>query len=322
MADLELRAVVSAHRDGNIIVDYQEDDFRDYWDSRCKSLLHECECEIIKRLLPPCDAWFVDIGCGYGRLTPTYLDSKKRIVAVDYSTKHLEMACDTYPQDNMYFVAADAYHLPFRDGVFASGLCIRLFHHIASPEAFLCELSRVFMNEASVVFNYMNKRNLMRVLRYGPSSCERGHREISRVLYATHPKYFARLAKHSGFKTIAQEGTGLIHQIAHRCRVVERLVEAAPCLIPLLAMAEKMGRVTLGRLRLALMQYVLLHKVSDGSGLSCAAPQPQDLMDVLLCPGCRSTELYEDERGIGCTQCGTSYPKQGGIYDFRLATML
>ena len=321
MADLELRAVVSAHRDRNIIIDYQEDDFRGYWDSGCKSLLHQCECEIIKRLLPPSDAWFIDIGCGYGRLTPTYLDSKKRIVAVDYSTKHLEMACNAYPQDNMFFVAADAYHLPFRDRVFTSGLCVRLFHHIASPEAFLGEFSRVFMNEASVVFNYMNKRNLMRVLRYGLGSCEHDHKEISRVLFATHPKFFARLTGNSGFKTICQEGTGLTHQIAHRCRVMERLVDAAPRLIPLLAVAERIGRLTLGRLRLALMQYVLLHKVSDDNKLSSGAPQPQSLIDILLCPGCRSIELCEDENGIECTQCGTSYPKHGRIYDFRCATM-
>ena len=318
MAELNLTKVVTKHGDRTTIISYEEGDFRTFWDSRCKSLLHKRECEIVKKLLPPSEGWFIDLGCGFGRLAPAYLDAKKHIVAVDYSVKHLEIAQETYPEDNVFFIAADACHLPFRDGVFQSGICIRLLHHIASPGALLCELSRIFADEAFLVFNYMNKRNLMRILKYGRDSFEHDHKQIHDVLFATHPKFLKRLTRNCGFRTISQEGTGFTHQITHRCALMERIIDEVPSLIHLLAVAEKIYGLTLGNLRLALMQYSLLKKVSDDE-VSWQSPMPRNIVDILLCPRCHSVEMCEDEDEIKCTNCGKSYPKNAHIYDFRLS---
>jgi len=318
MAELNLTKVMPALDDAGPIISYDESDFRTFWDSRCKWLLHECESRIIRDLLPDSTGWFFDLGCGFGRLAPAYLKAGRPVVAVDYSMTQLEIAQEAYPPDSAFLIAADACRLPFRDGVFQSGLCIRLLHHIAQPQMLFREVSRVCADDACLVFNYMNKRNLMRILRYGRTCFDRDHTPIHDVLFGTHPGFFDELARDHGFRVLRQAGTGLIHQLSRGWGSLERLMDAAAWLAYPAAAAEKAYSLTFGRLRLALMQYALLQK-AHGRDAPRPTSAPRQITDVLACPRCGSGRMYEDEQALQCTQCDRSYPRTGLIYDFRLA---
>jgi uncharacterized protein YbaR (Trm112 family) len=39
---------------------------------------------------------------------------------------------------------------------------------------------------------------------------------------------------------------------------------------------------------------------------------PQELMDILVCPACRS-DLREEDPFLVCTSCGLQYPVRDGI---------
>ena len=296
------------------IADYNEGDFRAYWSGRSKELLHRSECHILDSLLPASSGWFVDIGAGFGRLAPKYATPGRKVVLIDYAANHLEMAAQEFGDSDFAYVAANAYHLPFRDGVFGGGISFRLFHHMAKGEDFLAEVSRVLQTRASILMTYMNRRSLLRVLRYGSASFERSHSELSPQLIGTHPAFFEAMAAASDLKLRGMRGAGFVHQLTHESKALEGLVDRNPLVYGAALAAEKVANASLGPLKLALMQYALLEKV-DGAGE--ASENGAALMDILMCPGCRSSELRQVEEGLMCVACESVYPKQGAVYDFR-----
>ena len=303
--------------DKSNIADYNETDFREYWGGKSKELLHDAECRILAQMLSPSQGWFVDLGAGFGRFVPTYRQAGRKIVLVDYASNHLEMAADAYADLDLHYIAADANHLPFRNGVFSAGICIRLIHHMPSAAPFLAEVSRIFERRARVLISYMNRRSLLRVLRFGLPSFERSHAEISRHLFGTHPTYFEQTAKAEGLKIRRMQGAGLIHQMTHEFKVVEDFVVNNRAAFRAATIAEHASGASLGRLKLALMQYALLEK-EGGTGEASVPTAPNStLLDILMCPSCRSGNLQEEEGGIVCEDCARTYPKKGCVYDFR-----
>lgn len=303
--------------DKSCIADYNEGDFREYWTGRSKELLHNSECRILAELLPPQQGWFVDIGAGFGRLVPRYTAPDRKIVLVDYAMNHLEMAAKEYADLDLHYIAADAYNLPFRNEVFSSGVCIRLFHHIVRATPFLEEVSRVFRRRSHIVMTYMNRRSLLRVFRYGLSSLERTHEEMSPQLFGTHPAYFAQAAAVAGLRVKRTQGTGLVHQITHEIKFIEDFIDRNPTAFGAARIAERVSDKSLGGLRLALMQYALLEKENGDDGLPDPPETNSTLLDILMCPSCHSSSLEAVEEGLVCQDCEKMYPKQGEVYDFR-----
>ena len=140
------------------IIDYSNRDFREYWTSQAKEILHRAETRIFHDMLPDTEGWFIDIGCGFGRFIPEYDNNKRKIILVDWAINHLEMVAERYKDKEMYYVAADGAHLPFKSGVINSGICIRLFHFINNPVRFISEISRILKSRSYFLITYMNKR--------------------------------------------------------------------------------------------------------------------------------------------------------------------
>ena len=71
----------ASHEKGDVnIQDYSKVDYREFWKGFSKSYLDKKEKYIIQKLIPPVSGWFIDLGCGYGRLLPAYLKSNRQIV--------------------------------------------------------------------------------------------------------------------------------------------------------------------------------------------------------------------------------------------------
>ncbi len=300
------------------IVDYSQDDFRDFWRTESKCFLHRSECKILNEMLQPHSDWFIDLGCGHGRLLPAYYQSDRPIVMVDYAMNHLEMVSQNHDQDNLFFIAADAYALPFRDQVFGQGISIRLLHHMDSPSRFINEFSRIFRSNAHFIMTYMNKRNILRMLKYGKDCFRHDHQHISEMLYGTHPALFQDLIQKAGCDISYQRSSGFLHQITKNSHLLEKLVGQSKTIAFLGSSMDQMYNRVFGSIGLGLMQYALMRKRAQNKKSISAQKEYNSIMDILMCPSCSSTALLACDDVIQCLSCHRIYPKVNDIYDFRL----
>jgi SAM-dependent methyltransferase len=88
--------------------------------------------------------WVLDAGCGAGRfLDAAAAGSKGEIVGVDISSA-IDAAKDNLAgHDNVHFVQASIYELPFREGTFDYCYCIGVIQHTPDTRASLHSIARV-----------------------------------------------------------------------------------------------------------------------------------------------------------------------------------
>lgn len=317
--DIKQKTVPVTGQTEELIIDYNEEDFREYWETKAKSILDQYENELTREVHQDTRGWFLDLGCGHGRLTPSYYHEEKQIVLVDYAVNHLEMAAEAMDNwSNIHYIAADAYQLPFKNASFKGGVCVRLFHHINQPESFLSEFTRLFSGQSEVLFSFMNKRNLLRLFRHGFRCFRADHSRISRVLFGSHPKYVKEQFEKQQFEILTNRGSGFLHQITHSSPFMERSIEKSPRLFNLGKRIDHSMNNLLGPAGFAVMQYVLLRRMVSKEDGPRQTADSSDLMSILQCPKCLSDQLYEINTFVKCTQCSTSYPRKGQIYDFRI----
>ncbi len=290
-----------------VIKDYNERDYRTVWAHGARSDFEdEFETALLRRLLSPAEGWLIDLGAGYGRLHPLYARPGRTIVMVDYAVNLLEIAAETYgDRDDVHFVAANAYHLPFREAAFSVGLSNRTFHHMAHPDVFLDELARVMRPGSHVALEYSNKRNALRLLRYGRPSLRSDHEHYGELLFGTHPRLFASLARSAGFELGATYGTGFFSRL---------LFEQTKAAFGVLAVAERLADASLGKLELAPMHFVDLRRANGAH--SSAPAETAGLADILQCPACGG-ELEETQDGMSCLACHLAFPRAGRVLDLR-----
>jgi ubiquinone/menaquinone biosynthesis C-methylase UbiE len=290
-----------------VIKDYNGRDYRTVWMHGARADFEDqFETELIRKLLSPDPGWLVDVGAGYGRLYPVYARPGRSVVMVDYAVNLLEIAAATYgDRPDVHFIAANAYHLPFRDESFSVGLSNRTYHHMAHPELFLTEFARVMQPSSRVALEYSNKRNALRLLRYGRRSLREDHEHYGELLFGTHPRLFSQLARSAGFEVTANYGTGFFS------RLLDDRTKAA---YGALAAAERLADATLGKFELAPMHFVDLRRL----GAAPVPPEPTQtsLTDILQCPACGG-ELRDGSDGVECVACGRQFPRSGAVLDLR-----
>lgn len=133
-------------------------DYSQYWQKRRYE--HLSETHLLNKIFSKkMGNWFLDVGGSYGRLTPTYINSYKNPVILDYSAKTLksnyEVLTNKYP--GIHLIAANAYKMPFKENVFDGGLMVRVLHHIENPEEYFKEIERVMRYDGTYVQEFANK---------------------------------------------------------------------------------------------------------------------------------------------------------------------
>jgi SAM-dependent methyltransferase len=289
------------------IEDYNQRDYSTVWQGPRAQFEGVLENEIIRQMVPAAAGWFVDLGAGYGRLYPLYAREGRRTVMVDYAMNLLQSAAESYRGDpSISFVAANAYHLPFRPDVFSSGLSVRTFHHMAYPESFLHELARVLRGGADVLLEYSNKRNLLRIARYGRDAFRKDHEQYGSILlFGTHPDHLAALAASAGLEVTRTEGTGFLTRL--------NTPRTAAALRPLLAVESAVDAL-LGKH--APVNFSLLRKSESTQAMSAAETPEGTLLDILACPACTGA-IEDTDDGMRCTSCAAFFPRVGDVLDFR-----
>jgi ubiquinone/menaquinone biosynthesis C-methylase UbiE len=111
--------------------------WRRYIDATLRSVLESVHFQGSERVL--------DIACGTGELESLLLSrwSDLPIVGVDISQGMLRQAAAKVRRGRVFWVQADASHLPFLDEAFDRAVCANSFHYFHSPVQALHEIHRV-----------------------------------------------------------------------------------------------------------------------------------------------------------------------------------
>jgi SAM-dependent methyltransferase len=149
------------------VCDYEGSDYQErFWEKGERQYEDQVEAVALRRLLPKHGKLLLEVGAGAGRNTPRYA-GYERVVLMDYSTTQLERAQQRLGAGDRYtYVAADAYRLPFVDGLFDSATMIRVIHHMADAPKALAQIRAALKPGAKFILEFANKRNMKSILRY------------------------------------------------------------------------------------------------------------------------------------------------------------
>jgi ubiquinone/menaquinone biosynthesis C-methylase UbiE len=188
------------------ICDYEGSDYRTrFWEGQGRSYEDLVERAVLQRLLPTSGQRMLEIGAGFGRLTPEYR-AYQQVVLLDYSFSQLQYARQHYGDDGFLYVAANAYQLPFMPGVFDGATMIRVIHHFENVPGVLQQISRVMQPQGRFILEFANKRNLKALLRHAlgrqswnPNALDPV--EFVELNYNFHPAYMQAELQRAGFIT-------------------------------------------------------------------------------------------------------------------------
>jgi ubiquinone/menaquinone biosynthesis C-methylase UbiE len=287
------------------VCDYEGSDYQQrFWDQGERQYEDQVEAIAIKRLLPKSGELLLEIGAGAGRNTPRY-GGFERIVLMDYSTTQLEQAQQRLGTGERYiYVAADAYKLPFVDGLFDAATMIRVIHHMADAPKALQQISQVMQQDGKFILEYANKRNLKAILRYWAGKQEWNPFDKSPVEFVPlnfdfHPKAMASWLREAGFTVERQLTVSHFRMGWAKRHLPLRLLVAMDALL------QPTG---------ALWQYTpsvfLQARASSESKRAFVGT-------FFKCPECGTVLPKENGNQIACPNCGRRWGIKNGIYNFK-----
>jgi len=287
------------------VCDYEGSDYQtSFWEEGGRAYEDQAEAIALKRLLPKSGKLLLEIGAGAGRNTPRY-QNYERVVLLDYSRTQLQQAQERLGESDRYiYVAADAYKLPFVDGLFDGATMIRTLHHMADAPATLRQVRRVLQPSAKFILEYANKLNLKAILRYllrrqswSPFTLEQV--EFVALNFDFHPKTVRKWLKEEDFNLERQL------TVSHfRIGVIKKLFP-----VSFLAWLDSLAQLTGDWWQLTPSVFT----VSETLGESVIAPENA----FFQCPQCSHAPLKEMPDMLACPSCDAKYAILNGIYDFR-----
>ncbi len=288
------------------VCDYEGSDYQtSFWEEGGRAYEDKAEEIALKRLLPKSGKLLLEIGAGAGRNTPRY-KGYERIVLLDYSRTQLQQAQERLGESDRYiYIAADAYKLPFVDGLFDGATMIRTLHHMQDAPAVLRQVRRVLQPAATFILEYANKLNLKAIARYllrkqdwSPFTLEQV--EFVALNFDFHPKAVRQWLDEIGFDLQRQL------TVSHfRIGIIKRLFPAS-----FLAWLDSLAQLTGDWWQLAPSVFTL-NRVRGESAIASEGA-------FFQCPQC-GTPLADTPEMLTCSECGAKYAIRNGIYDFREA---
>jgi len=296
------------------VCDYEGSDYQtSFWDQGGREYEDRTEAIALKRLLPKSGQLMLELGAGAGRNTPRYA-GYERVVLLDYSTTQLQQAQQRLGDSERYiFVAADAYRLPFVDGLFDGATMIRTLHHMAEAPKALGQVRQALGPGGTFILEFASKLNLKSILRYmfgrqewSPYTLEPV--EFVELNFDFHPKAVRGWLQELGFQI-----EGMLTVSHFRWGLLKRLVPTG-LLVWLDSLAQWTGSL-----------WQLTPSVFVRAGLGGKVPQsgkrseavPEDVIRWFKCPGCGSSPLENLDDHLRCSSCENRWAIRDGIYDFR-----
>jgi SAM-dependent methyltransferase len=285
------------------ICDYEGSNYRtDFWEGKGRDYEDRAERIALRRLLPPNGQRLLEVGAGFGRLSGEF-GGYRQVVLLDYSFSQLQYAQEHYGKSpHFVYVAADAYHLPFKPGVFDAATMIRVIHHMANVPAVLTGLRRVLIPGGTFVLEHANKRNLKALLRYALKRQTWNPNDLAPVEFVAlnfdfHPDYIQREMVNAGFA------------VKRRLPVSFFRLPALKNRLPADLLASVDGALQGSGLLYA--PSVFVHAQADGEGV-----KQLESSDIFACPECGG-DLIREGNTLVCRHDGLRWAMRDGIYDFK-----
>ncbi len=297
-----------AEEKGPPVCDYEGSDYQSrFWEKGGHEYEDRCEAHALKRLLPAGGKLMLELGAGAGRNTPRY-NGFERVVLLDYSRTQLRLAQEKLGRSGRYvYVAANIYRLPFVDGLFDAATMIRTLHHMADAPAALKQVRNTLRPGAVFILEFANKRNLKAILRYAL-------RRQTWNPFAPEAVEFMPLNFDFHPRAVFNWLTGLDFQIEKIRTVSHFRISLLKRLIPAAWLA---GLDSLFQWTGSLFQYTPSVFVRARlAGLTNGTP-PENEIAFFKCPKCGHTPLEAAPGHLACLGCGTKWPIEGGIYNFK-----
>jgi len=293
------------------VCNYDGSDYQSsFWDQGGRAYEDAAESIALKHLLPKSGRLLLEIGAGAGRNTPRYAGFE-RIVLLDYSRTQLEQAQQHLGISNKYvYVAADAYRLPFVDGLFDGATMIRALHHMADAPKVLQQAARVLQPNSFFILEFANKQNLKAMLRWllrrqDWSPFTREPVEFAALNFDFHPAAVFAWLTETGF-SVEKKRT-----VSHfRLGLLKRLVP-----VKWLAVLDGLFQPTGEWFQFTPSVFVRARRVVQEN-----IPHHKSEQHISLwfqCPECGGHPLESKREGLNCPECGRTYLLRDGIYDFR-----
>ena len=296
------------------VCNYEGSDYQSsFWDKGGREYEDRTEAIAIQRLLPKSGRLLLELGAGAGRNTPRYLGFD-RIILLDYSRTQLEQAQQRLGKSDKYvYVAADAYRLPFIDGLFDAATMIRTLHHMADAPKALGQVRNVLQSGGTFILEFANKLNLKAILRYlfgrqkwSPFSLEPV--EFVKLNFDFHPKAVRNWLKALGF-TVEKTLT-----LSHfRVGILKRIVP-----IDILVFLDSIFQWTGALWQFSPSVFVRASKdeIYSPHGVQ-TSPALTNLLLIFKCPDCSYYPLMDEKDYLECPGCRKRWEVKDGIYDFR-----
>jgi ubiquinone/menaquinone biosynthesis C-methylase UbiE len=298
------------------VCNYEGSDYQtSFWDKGGREYEDRTEAIALKRLLPQSGRLLLELGAGAGRNTPRYLGFE-RIVLLDYSRTQLEQAQARLGKSDKYvYVAADAYRLPFVDGLFDAATMIRVLHHMADAPKALGQVNNVVRPGGIFILEFANKLNLKAIVRYwlgrqkwSPFSLEPV--EFVELNFDFHPKAVRTWLKKLGFSI--EKTLTLSH---FRVGFLKRLVPTG-----ILVFFDSLFQWTgvLWQFTPSVFVKAKRGKLQGQHGQE-TSPALANLSKFFKCPDCGTSPLIDRKHHLECSNCRKKWEYKDGIYDFREA---
>lgn len=105
------------------------------------------------------EKWVLDAGCGAGRFLDAVSKSEAQIVGIDISSAIDAAKANLEGRDNVHFVQASIYDLPFRDGTFDFVYCIGVIQHTPDPPESIRSVARTATDNGKVAFTIYGREH-------------------------------------------------------------------------------------------------------------------------------------------------------------------
>jgi ubiquinone/menaquinone biosynthesis C-methylase UbiE len=298
-------------------------DYSTYWKGR--SYENSAEKHILNKVFnSKRGQLFLDIGGSYGRLTSTYHEQYKKPIILDYSLKTLqrnnEILQSKYP--NVELIAANAYKLPFKNNSFDGALMVRVLHHIEKPKIYFKELRRILKHDSTYVQEYANKKHIKAVIRallkldlsiFSPEpyqqpkahNSEGSQDDQESIFYNYHPKYIKNLLQTNKFILKKKYGCSFL-----RSPLIKKIFND-----DILMFFEKIFQETLSWSDISPSIFLDTQVKKDEGEYDI---EDLTLEDILACPTCKDSLIFESHSVAVCNKCSQSFFKKDGIWDFRV----
>ena len=296
------------------VCNYEGSDYQtSFWDKGGREYEDRTEAIALKRLLPKGGRLLLELGAGAGRNTPRYTGFE-RIVLLDYSHTQLEQAQQRLGTSKKYiYVAADAYRLPFMDGLFDAATMIRTLHHMADAPKVLEQVNNVVRPDGVFILEFANKLNLKAIFRYligrqkwNPFSLEPV--EFVVLNFDFHPTAVRNWLKKLGF-SIERTLTLSHFRVGFLKRVIPTNV---------LVFFDSLFQWTGALWQLAPSVFIRTRrgKLYGEHGVE-TSPALANLSLFFKCPDCGTSPLIDHKSYLECSNCRKRWEYRDGIYDFR-----